>query len=188
MRVWGVLGNREVMSVHRNGENGAMKSQKGCSQAEKVGKFRYLNRKVDRLTEEMRKLRGMQEARFRVLFNALRPLFAEVDSEYIVNVVCEDEADVALLDYLRSKGDGGITPSEASAAKELRKFRFKPYHVTRRVQRMNRRLQRELGKPLAESYMRRWVLTSFVLRAFGLSKQDLEAEQLEEEFEEKLLE
>jgi hypothetical protein len=53
---------------------------------------------------------------------------------------------------------------------------------------MNRRLQRELGKPLAESYMHRWVLTSFVLRAFGLSKQDLEAEQLEEEFEEKLLE
>jgi hypothetical protein len=53
---------------------------------------------------------------------------------------------------------------------------------------MNRRLQRELGKPLAESYMRRWVLTSFVLRAFGLSKQEVEAEQLEEEFEEKLLE
>ena len=102
--------------MHEIGENGAMNSQKGRSQAEKVGKFRYLNRKVDRLTEEMRKLRGMQEARFRVLFNALRPLFAEVDSEYIVNVVCEDEADVALLDYLRSKGDGGITPSEASAA------------------------------------------------------------------------
>lgn len=170
--------------MHESGENGVMKGQKGRSQMDKVGKFRYLNSKVDRLTEEMRKLRGEQEARFRVLFNALRPLFAEVDSDFIVNVVCEDEADVALLDYLRSKGDSGITPSEASVAVELRKFRFKPYHVTRRVQRMNRRLRRELGKPVAESIMRRWVLTSFVGRSFGSSKEEVEAELLEEDIEE----
>jgi hypothetical protein len=169
--------------LHENGEDGATKGRKGRSQAEKVGKFRYLNRKVDRLTDEVKRLRSDQEARFRVLFNSLRPLLAEVDSEYIVGVVCEDEADVALLDYMRSKGDNGITPSEASAAVELRRFRFRPYHVTRRVQRMNVRLRRELGKPVAESVMRRWVLTSFVLSAFGLSKQDVE-EDLEDDVEE----
>lgn len=166
------------MSLPKNNENGAMGKPKRRSQASKVGKFRYLNRKVDRLTDEIKKLRKDQEARFRVLFNALRPIFAEVDSDYIVGIVCEDEGDEALLDYLRGKGNAGITPSEASAAKELRKFRFKPYHITRKIQRMNRRLRRELGKPIAESYMRRWVLTSFVFRAFGRSKKDLEDDNL----------
>ena len=102
------------MSLLENGESGAMEKKKGRSQADKVGKFRYLNSRVDRLREEVKRLRGAQEAHFRVLFNSLRPLLAEVNSEYIVGVVCEDEADVALLDYLRSKGDNGIMPSEAS--------------------------------------------------------------------------
>jgi len=78
-----------VICLLENEENGAMKGQKRRSQAEKVGKFRYLNRKVDRLTAEIKRLRSAQEARFRVLFNSLRPLLAEVDSEYVVGVVCE---------------------------------------------------------------------------------------------------
>jgi septal ring factor EnvC (AmiA/AmiB activator) len=165
-----------VRSLRDEGKNCATEASKGRSQMQKVGKFRYLNRKVDRLAEEVKKLRSEQEARFRILFNALRPLFAEVDSDFILDVVCRDEGDVALLDHLRSKGNQGITPTEASAAKELRRFKFKPYHITRRIQRMNSRLQRELGKHVAESYARRWVLTAFVERAFGLGEEDLEEE------------
>jgi len=173
-----------VMSVRESGESGAMEKKKRRSQADKVGKFRYLNHKVDGVKDEVRLLRKQINAKLDTLINNLQPLMSEIGGEFIVGVVCKDEADVALLDYLRSKGDGGITPSEASAAPELRRFKFKPYKVTRRIQRMNARLRQALGKPLAESYMRRWVLTSFVLRAFGLSKQDLEAEQLEEDLEE----
>ena len=174
-----------MICLQENGENGAKKGQKVRSQASREGKFRHLNRKFDRLFDEFRLFRKSHDSNWSLMFRKLDPFLDQVPSDFIVKAVCEDEADVALLDYMRSKGDGGITPSEASAAAELRRFRFKPYHVTRRVQRMNRRLREKMGKPFAESVMRRWVLTSFVERSFGLGKQELEEEQetFEEEFE-----
>lgn len=165
------------MSLQKSEEKDAKSQRKRRSEVEKLGKYRYLNRKVDRLTLEVKKLRLQQAARFRILFNRLQPFLAELDSEYVVSVVCSDEGDVALLDYLRSKGNLGISPSEACAAKELSRFAFKPYHITRRIQRMNSQLKKELGKPLAESYNRRWVMTSFVLEAFSKSKEELESEE-----------
>ena len=101
------------------------------------------------------------DSRMRVLTNTLAP-FMEVDDQYVISIICRDEADEALLAYLKSKGENGVTPTEACNTKELRRYRFKPYHITRRIQRMNKRLKAELGKPVAESYSRRWILTSFV--------------------------
>lgn len=114
-----------------------------------------------------------QETRMRVLTNTLAP-FMEIDEQYIMSIICYDEADAALLSFLESKGDQGITPTEACNAKELRRYRFKPYHVTRRIQRMNKRFKTELGKPVAESYSRRWILTSFVQRSLTSSKEKVE--------------
>lgn len=158
----------------------AKNDKQGRSQIDKLGKYRYLNRKVDRLTGEVKGLRKQINAKFRILFNALEPLLAEVNGDYIVETVCRDEGDLALLDYLRSKGDLGIAPTEACSSKELKRFRFKPYNITRRIQRMNKRLWSELGKRLAESYHRRWMLTSFVHKAFGSSKEEIETEAEEE--------
>lgn len=164
------------MLLQQSREKDAKKGKRGRSQVDKLGKYRYLNRKVDRLTGEVRKTRELIDAKFRILFNALGPFLADISGDYIVETVCGDEADVALLDYLRSKGDAGITPTEACASRELSRFRFKPHNITRRVQRMNGRLRAELGKNLAESIRRRWVLTGFVVNAFGRSKEELEEE------------
>ena len=173
-----------MICLQENGENGAIEAKKGRSQAEKMGKFRYMYRRIERVEAEVRRLRVEVISHLEVVLNKLDPLLDQVSSDFVVDVVCEDEADVFLVDYMRSKGDGGITPSEASAAVELKRFRFKPYHVTRRVQRMNERLRKKLGKNFAESYMRRWVLTSFVERSFGLSKEEVVEEPLEEDLEE----
>jgi len=37
---------------------------------------------------------------------------------------------------------------------------------------MNKRLKTELDKPLAESYARRWVMTSFASRAWGATTKE----------------
>ena len=105
-----------MICLQENGENGATKEKKGRSQADKVGKYRYLNRKVDRLTDEVRRLRVDVISHLEVVLNKLDPLLDQVSSDFIIDVVCEDEGDVFMVDYMRSKGDGGITPSEASAA------------------------------------------------------------------------
>lgn len=134
---------------------------------EKEGKFRYLNRKLDAIQRETRQGFRHVEKHLRIVLNCLAP-FLEIDSDYLVSVTCQDEGDRALLDYLRSKGSIGITPTEACAAKELLRFRFKPFHITRRIQRMNRRFEEDIGKPVAASYNRRWVITRFAQQAFNV--------------------
>jgi len=56
--------------------------------------------------------------------------------------------------------------------------------ITSRIQRMNKRLKTELGKPVAESYSRRWILTSFVQKCITSPREDVEREirQQKEEY------
>ena len=151
----------------------AKKTEKRRSPWDKEGKFRYLHKKLDQIRKEVREGFKRQDAQFRILFNTLSPFLAEIDKDYIMSTVCRDEADEALLAYLHSKGDQGITPTEACAAKELARFRFKPFNITRRIQRMNKRLKDELGKSVAEKHGRRWVMTSFAHRAWGATKEEI---------------
>ena len=157
-------------------EESARKPKKPRAPWDKEGKFRYLHRKLDQIRKEVREGFKRQDARFRILFNTLSPFLAEIDKDYIMSAVCQDEADEALLTYLRSKGDQGITPTEACAAKQLARFHFKPFHITRRIQRMNKRLKAELDKPVAEKHGRRWVLTRFVYKAWGATKEEITRE------------
>lgn len=161
--------------MQKTDKRAAKNRRKKRSAWEKEGKFRYLNRKLLQIRDEMRQGFKRQETRMRVLTNTLAPLM-EVDEQYIMSIICQDESDEALLAYLISKGDQGITPTEACKAPELRRYRLKPYHITRRIQRMNKRLKTELGKPVAESYSRRWILTSFVQRSITSPKEEVEEE------------
>lgn len=161
--------------MQKTEKKAAKNRRKKRSTWEKEGQFKYLNRKLQLIREEVRQGFKRQEARMRVLTNTLAP-FMEVDEQYIISIFCHDEAGEALLAYLESKGNNGITPTEASAAKELRRYRFKPYHITRRIHHMNNRLKAELGKPVAESYSRRWILTSFIQRCLTSPKDEVEEE------------
>jgi hypothetical protein len=138
---------------------------------DKEGKFRYLNRKLDAVRRETRQGFRHVEQQLRIILNCLAP-FLEIDSDYLVSVTCKDEGDWALLDYLRSKGSSGTTPTEACSAEELERFHFKPFHITRRIQRMNKRLKENIDKPVAASYNRRWVMTRFAQRAFIATKEE----------------
>jgi len=164
---------RKRISLHSEHKKHATKR----SPWEKEGKFRYLNRKLDAVRRETRQGFRHVEKQLQIVLNCLAP-FLEIDSDYLVSVVCLDEGDRALLDYLRGKGSIGITPTEACAAKELERFRFKRFHITRRIQRMNKRLKEDIGKPVAASYNRRWVITRFAQRAFNATKEEIEMGKL----------
>lgn len=159
--------------MQKTEENTAKKSR---TPWQKEGKYRYLHRKLDKMREEYKQ--GIKElkAAIRVLTNSLQP-FLEPDAEYIQGIICHDEGDQAILEFLLDKDPEGITPTQVCTSQQFKRFHFKPYHVTRRIQRMNERLRRELGKPVAESYHRRWMVTSFVRDAYGKSKQELEEER-----------
>lgn len=134
----------------------ATEDKKKRTQADKVGKFRYLNRKVDRLREETRDVKQM----LKMVTLSLAP-FLDVKGDTLQRIVCEDEVDDALFDHLVAKGNEGTTPSIAIDSDELMDYKLKPYQITRRIQRMNRRLKDALQRDFAVSIDRRWKLSLF---------------------------
>jgi hypothetical protein len=69
------------------------------------------------------------------------------------------------------KGVGGILPSTVAA--ELAEYGLKRWDVTRRIQRMNKKLMREMGQKTAEKTGKKWAPTAFLLEAWGSTKDEL---------------
>jgi hypothetical protein len=67
---------------------------------------------------------------------------------YTEKVACKDEVDVEIIERLVQADDGGILPS--TIARNLSRYGLRRWDVTRRIQRMNKKLRKELGKPVAE--------------------------------------
>lgn len=163
------------MSLHRQKEKTQRIQKKPRSPWDKEGKFVYINRKLNEMRKEFRSTMRRIETRLQVLTRSMQP-FMTFEPDYIVQVVCRDEHDRVLFDYLVSQGDLGITPTEACITKDLKGFKFKKFQVTRRLQRMNRRLQAELNRNVADSHGRRWVVTQFVLKSMNSGKDELREE------------
>lgn len=150
----------------------AMNSQKKPENRRKKRRTQ-LARKIDLMRNEFRLELKRIRQELRILTHTLAPIYA-MDEAYITKIVCDDEGDEALLEALISAGQKGITPSEISQNPQFAKFQFQPYHVTRRLQRMNKRLDHELGKKVAEVYHRRWMITRFVQASWNATKEEIE--------------
>jgi coenzyme F420-reducing hydrogenase delta subunit len=87
------------------------------------------------------------------------------EPSYIQKVACEDEVDVEIIACLMQKGVGGLLPS--TLASELARYNLKRWDVTRRIQRMNKRLMKEIGQKVAEKRGYQWAPTNFVLEVLS---------------------
>ena len=67
---------------------------------------------------------------------------------FIQKVACEDEADIEIITCLLRKGIRGLLPSAIAA--ELAEYGLKRLYVTRRIQRMNKRVMKDLDQKVAE--------------------------------------
>ena len=143
--------------MQESAEKPQQKRGESRSRAQKMGKFRWLNYRMDRVEGRQKEIIHL----LRVTVNSLEP-FIELDKDELKSVVCKDEVDEMLLEHLRERGTKGITPSEAIDCKLLTYYRLKPYQVTRKIQAMNKRLKKWLDKDVAVSLHRRWILSRFV--------------------------
>ena len=91
------------------------------------------------------------------------------EPSYIQKVACEDEVDVEIITCLTQKGVGGLLPSAIAA--ELGEYGLKRWDGTRRIQRMNKKLTKEVGQKVAEKRGHQWAATSFMLEASGSTKE-----------------
>jgi hypothetical protein len=157
--VHGVHGSGEgnVQIVHGRSGKAAQKGSVRCrSRAEKVGRLKYIIELLKRLERQISEI----DVRTRTLMAGLRE-WISFEPNYIQKVACEDEVDVEIIMCLIQKGVGGLLPS--AIASELSKYGLKRWDVTRRIQRMNKKLMKEVGQKVAEKRGHQWAPTGFLI-------------------------
>jgi len=141
---------------------------------QKYGKYKWLNILVRRNAEEIREIKRM----LRGLTLGLRHLM-DVDSQYLVDIACSDSRDQAILDILRAAGSEGLSPKEIHA--RVKGCGLKYHHITRRIKRMNKRMQNEIGERVADKVGRNWALSDFMLRNWSAKTAELTEKEIEDE-------
>lgn len=149
-----------------------LKQSKRRSQAEKVGRLKYIIQLQKRILREIKVL----EIRQRTIFHGLKDFF-EFDQGYIQKRICKDEVDEAILQRLLEVGNGGMLPSHL--AQELKRFRLDRWKVSARIKRMNKKLRKELGQNVAEKRGHEWAMTSFARNIWGATKKEIKKEEEE---------
>ena len=156
-----------MQCVHGNSEKVAQKgSGKRRTRAEKVGRLKYIIELIKHLERKIEQV----DLRTRTMVAGLRE-WMSFEPSYIQKVACQDEVDVEIITCLMQKGVGGLLPSAIAA--ELGEYGLKRWDVTRRIQRMNKKLMKELGQKVAEKVGKGWTLTTFLREAWGTTKEEI---------------
>ena len=147
------------------------KPKKRRSQAEKVGRRKYLIKKV----KNLEKLLNRVDRRTRMLAAGLRG-FLILGEDYVTMVACRDEVDITILHALRDAGPTGRQSGELADGLDIN-YRY----ISRRIQRMNRRMELEMGVPIIQKSGHKWVLISRLRRDFEDLREDRRLREVTEE-------
>lgn len=128
------------------------KPKKRRSQAQKVGRLKY----IIRLQKMILKRLDDVERRQRWMLAGYSD-FINLSEDYIFLITCKDEVDKAILVELRMTPGKGLLPSELS--EKLSRFDISRQMITYRIRHMNKRLNNEIGRPIAEKRGHHWALT-----------------------------
>jgi len=150
---WGFAMEKGLESA----QNGSEKSQKRRSEGEKVGGRKWIVRTLKRMEDRQKRI----DRRTRMLAAGLRELFI-LGEDYVSMVACQDENDVALLSALREAGATGRQSGELSAQLDV-----DHRDISRRIQRMNRRMEQEIGENIIQKRGHKWKLIPRLRRDFA---------------------
>lgn len=139
------------------------------SQADKVGKLKYLLSKDKKLDRDIAEIKLL----LKVIFAGLKDNL-HFEKSLIEEAACSDEVDKAILRLLFEAGAPGMLPKDIAA--RLAEFKVARHQVTRRIVRMNKRLAKEVDSAVVERRGWCWAMTSFGVDAYNASEKDLLAE------------
>ena len=103
----------------------------------------------------------------RTIIAGLKGMF-HFEKPMVQRIACVDEVDILILEQLYESGSAGLLPKDL--AEKLSQFKVKRHQVTRRIVRMNKRLEKELGERVVERRGWHWALTSFAFETWGESE------------------
>lgn len=152
----------------QNVEKTVKKRHFGRSQEAKVGRIKYTFQLIKEMRRDIEEIKLSQ----RTILAGLKGLF-NFEKPMIQKVVCQDEVDELILELLSESGGVGLLPKELAA--KLTAYKVKRHQVTRRLQRVNRRVEKELGERLVEKRGWHWAFTGFANEVWGLRTKDMAA-------------
>jgi hypothetical protein len=100
----------------------------------------------------------------RTIFAGLKGSF-NFEQSIIERIACQDEVDREILRLLFEAGSPGLLPKDL--ADKLERFKVTRHQISRRILRMNKRLEKEFGEHAAEQRGWHWALTSFAMEVWG---------------------
>jgi hypothetical protein len=134
--------------------------KKRRSQSDKVGRLKYNQQLLKQALLEIEEVKLM----LRTIFAGLKGSF-NFEQSLIERVACEDEVDREILQVLFEAGSPGVLPKDL--ATKLARFEVTRHQISRRILRMNKRLEKEFGEHVAEKRGWCWALTSFTAEVWG---------------------
>jgi hypothetical protein len=143
-----------------NYEKPVQNEKKKRSQNDKVGRLKYNQLLLKRVLSEISEVKLMQ----RTIFSGLKEFF-RFEQPMIEKISCSDELDKEILQVLFEAGSLGVLPKDLAA--RLVRFNVTRHQISRRILRMNRRLEKEFGERVAEKRGWHWALTTFVMEVWG---------------------
>jgi hypothetical protein len=147
-------------------EKPAQNLRKKRSQSEKIGRLKYNQQLLKQTLFQIEEVKLM----LRTIFAGLKGSF-NFDRSLIVRVVCQDEVDEEILNLLFEAGSHGLLPK--NLAEKLGKHEITRHQVSRRIARMNKRLQKEFGESVAEKRGWHWALTSFGIESWETRRETM---------------
>ena len=141
--------------------------KKGRLPEDKVGRLKYTLQVLKDIKKDVHEVREIQ----RIILNGLKGAgYYHFDAPLIEKLACRDQVDLEILAAVHEAGPGGIFPKDV--AKELAQYGLEYYDVSRRILRMNRRLEQEAGERLFEKRGHRWTLTRFAVDVWGETEEE----------------
>ena len=151
-------------------EKPVQNTKKRRSQSDKIGRLKYNQQLLKKTLAEVEEVKLM----LRTIFAGLKRSF-NFEQSLIERVACADEVDREILQSLFEAGNPGLLPKDMQV--KLQRFKVTRHQISRRILRMNRRLEKEFGEHIAEKRGWHWALTSFVVEVWGNTEKDMISER-----------
>lgn len=149
-----------VHSEMESTEKPVQNQKKKRSQSDKIGRLKYNQQLLKQTLAEVEEVKLM----LRTIFAGLKGSF-NFEQPLIERVACLDEVDREILSSLFEAGSFGLLPKDLAI--RLERFKITRHQISRRILRMNKRLEKEFGEKAAEKRGWHWALTSFTMEAWG---------------------
>ena len=124
-----------VRSEMESAEKPVQSTKKKRSQSDKIGRLKYNQQLLKQILSEVEEVKLM----LRTIFAGLKGSF-NFEQSLIERIACQDEVDREILRLLFEAGSPGLLPKDLTV--KLERFKVTRHRVSRRIQRMNKRLEK----------------------------------------------